>query len=141
MYRSPWERFKSLPWRSLFLTALVTTVIVQAIDFITLLGVATPGVGQSLVTLLSSPLSILLTLAATVGIGALAVLILERTDPASINSGSLWALLLCLIITFLLRMLLPLPALFAPASYIQFVGVMLGIFWKGRPYWQSFQRW
>lgn len=78
----------------------------------------------------------IITLIAAAGFGVLAVYILERFYPqVLINSSSLWALIPCLALTLWLKSLLPLFVLVS-LSYPNLVAVLVGVFWKGRPYWR-----
>lgn len=90
--------------------------------------------------LFSPPLGLLVAFAITVGVGALAVNCLERLNRPAITTSSLWALVLCLAIVLLLRGFLPLPGVIQ-LDQLQFIGLVVGIFWKGRPYWTVYRRW
>jgi branched-subunit amino acid ABC-type transport system permease component len=138
---NPLERLKRLPWRSLFQAALITVLAITLLEFLLALAAQLPVIRSVLITLFQAPLGILTALAIAAGIGALAVYILERLDRPVISSGSLWALTLCLGLSFLLQQLLPLPFGLFELNYTQFVALVVGVFWKGRPYWQSFRRW
>ncbi|MBD2020687.1 peptide chain release factor 1 [Leptolyngbya sp. FACHB-36] len=140
--RNPLSRLKYLPWRSLFLAGGLS-VLLLAVPIDVLLSLVVQlrdsATAQLVMTLLTSPLGIIITFAIPVGLGALAVLLLERLDRSSISTGSLWGLVLCLLIARLLE-----TALFYGAiqiSELELVGIVLGVFWKGRPYWRSFKRW
>lgn len=138
---NPLARLKLLPWRSLFLVAILTALVVTALELLIGFSAQLPGIRSVLVVLLFSPLGLFTTLAIAFGVGVLAVYILERMERTIINTGSLWALVLCLAIVFLLRGLLPIPVGLFQLSYIPFVGMTVGLFWKSRPYWQAFRRW
>lgn len=78
-----------------------------------------------------------MAIATAVGIGALAVYLCERWLPqVLLNTSSLWALVLCLLLGLVLKSLLPLPSLLLDLSQFTLVGVIVGVFWKGRPYWR-----
>lgn len=140
--RDPLYRLKLLPWRSLFLAAGLTALLVLSLEFVIVLAAMQLSVVAGLFRILFSPsLNILTILAAAIGIGALAVFILERGNCPSMNASTLWALVLCLAIVFALRSLLPIPAVLLQFGYVQLVGLVLGVFFKGRPHWQSFRRW
>lgn len=100
-----------------------------------------PVMSSILKILFSPPLEVLIVFAIAVGVGALSVIILERIDRFSINTSSLWALVLCLVVVFLVRSLLPSPVSLIAINYFQVVGLIVGVFWRSRPYWQSFKRW
>jgi putative Mn2+ efflux pump MntP len=138
---NPLARLKQLPWRSLFLVATLTAVVVTLLELIIGFSAQIPGVKPVLITLLSGPLGFFTTLLIAFGVGVLAVYILERMERTVINTSSLWGLLLCLAIVFLLRSFLPIPVELFQLSYISFVSMMVGLFWKSRPYWRGFRRW
>lgn len=140
--RNPLYRLKMLPWRSLFQAAVLTGLVVLVLDFVLNVVVSMfPIMGPILGTLFSPPLGILIVFAIAIGVGALSVIFLERIDRPEINTSSLWALVLCLIIVFLIRSLLPPPVLLIEINYFQVVALAIGVFWRARPYWQSFRRW
>ncbi len=134
----PLRRLKYLPWRSLFQVSGIALIIVIVLEFLLALGYTNSSVIRSMLSILfAPPLGILLILAAAVGVGVLAVYLLERLyQQVRINTASLWALVLCLALVLFVKSLLPLPALLVNLSYIQLMGIVVGVFWKGRPYWQ-----
>lgn len=138
---NPLARLKLLPWRSLFLVAILTAIVVTLIELVIGFSAQIPGVQSILITLLSGPLGLFTTLAIAFGVGVLAVYILERLERTVVNTSSLWGLVLCLAIVFLLRGLLPIPVELFQLSYIAFVSMTVGLFWKSRPYWQGYRRW
>jgi branched-subunit amino acid ABC-type transport system permease component len=134
----PLRRLKLLPWRSLLQVAVLTTLIVIGINLLILLGLTQSVViNKALKLLYSPPLNIFLLLGVSVGIGALAVYLLERLhQQVIINTASLWALVLCLGVTFVIKSFLPLPEFFVSVDEVWLIGVVVGVFWKGRPYWR-----
>ena len=133
------RRLKFLPWRSLIQVSALVTVIVAVLEFLLLLGYEQSlGIRSALITLNKPPLGVLLPLAIAVGLGALAVYLLERLhQQVSINTGCLWALVLCLAIFLLLKSLVPqIPAILVAFDEVQLLGIIVGVFWKGRPYWR-----
>ncbi len=95
---------------------------------------------ESLLTVLLSPLpSLVLSLGIPVGLGALAVYVLERVDRSSITTGSLWGLVLCVVLVLLLEQWLISGS--PGFSMTELVLITVGVFWKGRPYWRSYSRW
>ncbi len=134
----PLRRLKYLPWRSLLQVSGIALIIVIVLEFLLALGYTNSSVIRSMLSILfAPPLGILLILAAAVGVGVLAVYLLERLyQQVRINTASLWALVLCLALVLFVKSLLPLPALLVNLSYIQLMGIVVGVFWKGRPYWQ-----
>ncbi|MEQ8959681.1 MAG: peptide chain release factor 1 [Coleofasciculus sp. C2-GNP5-27] len=131
-------RLRTLPWRSLLEISGITTAIAIVLEIIIGLGVTqSAAIGEMLQFLYTPPLGIIITLIAAAGFGVLAVYILERFYPqVLINNSSLWALIPCLALTLWLKSLLPLPFVLVSLSYANVVAVLVGVFWKGRPYWR-----
>lgn len=133
--RDPLQRLKYLPWLELFQAALLTTLIVTALDIVLF---------QTIVTLLrsrpSSLLGILILLsifASAMGTGVLSVYLMERFfRQAYINAATLWALAFCLLLLLFIKTYLPIPVFLIDFGYIQFIGVILGVSLKGRRYWR-----
>ena len=134
---NPLQRLKYLPWRSLFLLSSLIAVIVTAIDYLVVIGYNYSLVIQRTLTLLyTPPMGILIDFAFVVGIGALAVYLLEKFYRLSINTAVLWALVLCLAVCLVIKSLLPIPDVLVKFNEIQLMGIAIGVFWKGRPYWR-----
>lgn len=134
----PLRRLKFSPWRSLALLTFATLAIVAVIE-------VALGVGYTQVSLLravlnalfSPPWVVIMQVAAGIGIGGLAVFLLEtKWQQVSINAGVLWALVLCLILGSLVRSFIPLPAILVNPGETLFMGFLVGVFWRGRPYWR-----
>ncbi|HEY9846826.1 MAG TPA: hypothetical protein V6D03_11590 [Candidatus Caenarcaniphilales bacterium] len=134
----PLRRLKLLPWRSLFQVSALATLIAVAIDFLLSLGYSQSAVVRSTIRLLySSSLALLTTLAVGVAMGVLAVYLLERlSSQVLISNAILWALIPCLALTLVIKSLLPLPAIVVGWDETQLVGIVIGVFWKGRRYWR-----
>ncbi|MUL36623.1 peptide chain release factor 1 [Gloeocapsopsis dulcis] len=134
----PLRSLKFLPWRSLLQVSLLVAVVVIVLDFLLVLGYIQSNVFQRLLMLVyAPPLGIVISLAISVGLGALGVYLLERFYRlVSINTGSLWALVLCLAVVLFLKTLLPLPAVLFNLNQAGLIGIIIGVFWKGRPYWR-----
>jgi len=135
----PLRQLKFLPWRSLFQVSAFTTLIVVALEFLLELGyIQSYVIRSTLSRLLYAPmLGLLMQFAVAVGIGVLAVYLLERLkQQVRINTASLWALVLCLLLLLLLKSLLPIPAFLVAVNQVQLIGIVLGVFWKGRAYWR-----
>lgn len=135
---NPLRRLKLLPWVPLLLTALLALFWASVLEIALLFSAERVAlISTSLVMLFTPPLSIIMSLAIAIGIGALAVLFLEVIYPqVIISTGVLWALLLCLFVALVLRSLLPAPTQLLQPSYQMLIGNMLGIFLKGKPYWR-----
>ncbi|MFP5269544.1 peptide chain release factor 1 [Coleofasciculus sp.] len=131
-------RLRSLPWRSLLEVSGITVAIAIVLEIIIGLGFTqSPAIREMLQFLYTPPLGMIISLMAAVGFGVLAVYVLERFYPhVLINSSSLWALIPCLALVLGLKSLLPLPPFLVSLSYANVVAVLVGVFWKGRPYWR-----
>jgi hypothetical protein len=142
--RKPLARLKFLPWRSLFQAAFVAVVLLALpVDVLLLLASRysdqSPAL-ESLLSLLLSPLfSLTISLGLPIGLGALAVYVLERIDRSSISTDSLWALVLCVVLLLLLEKVLLLGAPGFSMTVLALIAV--GVFWKGRSHWRSYRRW
>ena len=134
----PLRRLKYLPWRSLALLTVVTLAIVAVIEVAIGLSYAQIGVVRAVLNILfGSPWGVLTLLLVGAGIGVLAVFLLEtKWQHLSINGGVLWALVLCLILGSVVRSLIPLPTILVSPGQTQFMGFIVGVFWRGRPYWR-----
>jgi hypothetical protein len=133
----PLRRLQYLPWRSLLQVSGLTFILVTLVEFFVSLGTLhSPLIRNTLSLLLAPPLGIVIFMAAAVGVGALAVYLLERFyAQVFINSASLWALVPCLLLFLLVKSLLPISGL-VNLTYPQLLGIIVGVFWKGRPYWR-----
>ena len=135
----PLRRLKFLPWISLLQISLITVLVAIAFDVLLVqIATAVPVILNLLTKLLNSPIGVLIRLAVPVGIGALAVAILERWfRQVMITNSTLWALVPCVALWLLLKSFVQMPsALFPDLDIISLVGVVAGVFWKGRPYWR-----
>ncbi|HEY9751137.1 MAG TPA: peptide chain release factor 1 [Allocoleopsis sp.] len=134
----PLRRLKFLPWLSLALLTLATLAIVVGIEVIIGLSYARVGAVRAILNVLFRPPWVAIALLAVgAGIGALAVFLLEtRWRQLSINAGVLWALVLCLILGSVLRSLIRVPLILVNPNETQFIGLIVGVFWRGRPYWR-----
>ena len=134
----PLRRLKYLPWRSLALLTVVTLAIVAVIEIAIGLSYTHLSLVQAALNILfGPPWAVLMLLAAGFGIGVLAVFLLEaKWQHLAINAGVLWALVLCLILGSALRSLIPLPTILVNPGQTQFMGFIVGVFWRGRPYWR-----
>ena len=136
--RDPLRRVKNLPWRSLLQVSALTNLIVLILDF--LIGVEyqrSPVVRPVLNSLYTPPLEIITTLAVAVGVGALAVYLLERFYPqVRLEANTLWALVPCLALIIFIKSLLPIPSILLSFNEIQIMAIIIGIFWKSQRYWR-----
>lgn len=135
----PLRTLKYLPWRSLLQVSGLSVVIVILLEVFLSIGfLQSSAIRRTLTTLYTPPLTIFIVFAAAVGVGVLAVYLLERFFPRlTLNTASLWALVPCLALVLFLKSLLPIPFSLVNLSYVQLIAIIVGIFWKGRPHWQS----
>ena len=134
-----WRRLKSLPWQELSLVAFIATLSVAAVEILLVLAITNfPEVRDVLKLIFASPFfAVLIPIAVAVGMGALAVYILEWWQKRwLLNNASLWALVFCLAMGLWLKSLVPLPELLTTISQSALIGIAIGVFWKGRPYWR-----
>jgi hypothetical protein len=134
----PIRRLKYLPWVSLLQVAALTVFFAFVLDTLLAIGFTQVAILQTaLLAILSPPWGMLLALAVALAVGALAVYLLERLHPEIIiNGGILWALVACVMLMLLLKSLLPMLTFLVSSDYTAFMGVLVGIFWKGRRYWR-----
>lgn len=141
---NPLRQLKYLPWNSLIIVSSMTLIIVTTLELV--LGLTynqlNEGTQITIVRILAatlySPLLSLFTIGAIgVGIGALAVFLLETLKKqVFINAGVLWALILCLIVGLIIRSYIPISDFLTNVNQLQLVGMILGVFWKGKRYWR-----
>lgn len=138
----PLRPLKYLPWSELLQVALVTIGFAALFDWALIQAANMPAIRSILEKLLSPPLGSLIDLAAAVGLGALAVALIERwyRRKIMITNSTLWALVPCLALWLWLRSLLPgtlFPQLLTPILGVDsLICIILGVFWKGKPYWR-----
>jgi hypothetical protein len=130
---------KYLPWRSLFLSSLAGIAIVKAADWIADRIVNRQDNTFVLMKLLLTRSGFtLLYICAGLAVGSLGVIFLERFERNSpIYSATLWALVLCLLIGLTLVRHLGLAGLsLGEVHYIHAIGIIAGVFWRGKRYWR-----
>jgi hypothetical protein len=130
------RRLKILPWREMLQIAALVNLTVLGIELFLAWGTKIPAISNALRLLYSSSLGILVPVVIAVGMGALAVYLLEYWQQQFLlNQTNLWLLVFCLFLGLFLKSLL-LPPLFVSVSQATLIGIAVGIFWKGRPYWR-----
>ena len=131
----PIRRLRLLPWRILLQVSILTAFIVLILEVLLAWGFTHSSIIHDTITMLQAPpIGIFWPIAVSVGIGALAVYLCERWfTQVSLNTSSLWALILCLLLALGLKSLLPLDM---GLSYFTLVGIIVGVFWKGRSHWR-----
>ncbi|NJM77860.1 MAG: hypothetical protein HC852_21385 [Acaryochloridaceae cyanobacterium RU_4_10] len=129
---------KYLPWRSLFLAAILAVITMKAIDFL-LWKSFDYTASSSFAELLSTKMGNLLFLFCEgLAVGGFGVLYLERVGRVGpIYASTLWALVLCLLISLWLGTFVRIAGLgLVDISELSIMSVILGVFWRGRPYWR-----
>lgn len=128
---------KYLPWRSLTLSALLSVIVIKASDLWIgrLLG-QLDNTSLLLKFLLTRTGFTLLFFCAGLAMGSLGVLLLEKFEAhRAIDSANLWALVLCILISLWLIMQLNIKGLgLGEVHYTHTIGIVVGVFWKGRHY-------
>ena len=119
--------------------ALLTLVAVSILDYWFARGYESlPLFQQTMAAVLTFPWGLVTMAMVGLGIGGLAVFLLETfCTQLVIHASTLWALILCLLLGLWLKSFLYLPGLFVVGlSQSVLVGLVLGVFWKGRRYWR-----
>ena len=130
------RRLKILPWREMLQIAALVNLTVLGIELFLAWGTKIPAISNALRLLYSSSLGILVPVAIAIGMGSLAVYLLEYWQQQfMLNQTNLWLLVFCLFLGIFLKSLL-LPPFFISLSEATLIGIAVGVFWKGRPYWR-----
>lgn len=138
--RDPLWRIKTLPWIPLIQNALLTLFLATVLDIgLMVLLAALFSVwpdGNSL-RMMGGVVGLLVQFVVAGGVGILSIALMERVfRHVRLDTATLWALVLCLAISLFLKSLLPIPSFLVGISYLQFVGLMLGLFSQSRRYWR-----
>jgi hypothetical protein len=126
------DTLKRLPWRSLILATLMAIAAIKGVELILHFGFR---FAPDLFVWIVNPIGgIILEVGGGLAFGGFGSLFLQRVDP--INARYLptrWGLVLCLLIGLWLSARLPISAIPLVAdSPTHLLGVMLGVFWRGR---------
>jgi len=138
------RRFKKLPWPSLLQSVALTYLILAITDILISWGIAKSQALQEMMAILYFPSSELLILFGVgVGMGALAVYFIEiNSSKVFINTTCLWVLFLCLLVAlFIIYGSILNPVIVSTSSCGSnptIMGILIGLFWKGRPYWKRY---
>ena len=131
------HQFKSLPWRVLINASVITLVLIICLDYgLTL--ILPPASLQKILSLFGPPFGLVFSSAVDMVVGIVGVIVLEilMKQRYSIYLSTLWALILCLILALVLESFFPIPGVFLSELHqISIVGILLGVFGKGRRYW------
>jgi RsiW-degrading membrane proteinase PrsW (M82 family) len=130
------RRLKILPWQEMLQIAALVNLTVLGIELFLAWGTKIPAISNALRLLYSSSLGILVPVVIAVGMGALAVYLLEYWQQQFLlNQTNLWLLVFCLFLGVFFKCLL-LSTFFISLSQATLIGIAVGVFWKGRPYWR-----
>ena len=132
------QRFKNLPWSSLLQSVALTYLIAAIAEILLIWGIThSQPIQRMMAILYAPPLGLLVLLAVGVGVGALSIYLIElRRSPVYFNTTCLWVLFLCLLLALFLYKSILTPVLLLGTSQITIMGILIGVFWKGRPYWR-----
>ncbi len=137
--RDPIRQLRELPWAEAMSCAGLTLLAIVALEAIILyvLG-AVQGVGLLVALMTQGPFAPILLLVWAALAGVLLLTVFERLCPwIRIRIGVLWALVGSMMLALMLRSLLRsvVPEVFVFATPTCLMGIAIGVFWKGRPYW------
>lgn len=122
---------QTLPWRSFGLISVGTFGFMAALEQLVLWASAhSVPVAMVVDGLLNSTIGMLTPIPLGIGVGALAFWLFERYTRLPITSSNMWSLFWCLLVTMLLRNLIPFPAILTHASVIYALGMLAGVFWR-----------
>ena len=132
------RRLKLLPWREMLQSsALVNSIVIGLELFLDWDFTPSLAIRNRVTLLYGSSLEILIPFAAAVGMGALAVYFFEYWQQQFLlNRTTLWVLVLCVFLGLVLKSFLTINPLLPSLSKDALMGVTVGVFWKGRPYWR-----
>lgn len=134
---NPLRRIKQLPWLPLFQTAGYAVIGLFAVELLLWWGGSRlPFVARANALIFSPPLDLLIVLSIAIGVGALAVHLLDQFQrQIFINLGVLWGLIACLVVMVWVRSLSGIPSLLPP-SQPALMGLIIGVFWRGKNHWR-----
>lgn len=136
--RNPFWRLKTLPWIALLQNALLTVALATVLEFALFFILASISGAQDSVMVVpgGSTGLLLLSLAVAGGIGALAVLLMERLfHRVILDAAVLWGLVGCLALVLFVKSLL-VPTFLVGISQPQLIGLVFGLFAQGRSHWR-----
>ncbi|MEM0979328.1 MAG: peptide chain release factor 1 [Cyanobacteria bacterium P01_H01_bin.58] len=136
--RNPLWRLKTLPWIALLQNALLTVTLATLLEFALLfiLTLTSGAQGATVAIPGGSTGFLLLSLAVSGGVGALAVLLMQRLfRNVILDSAVLWGLVGCLVLVLFIKSLL-VPTVLVGISRPQLIGLVFGLFAQGRSHWR-----
>ncbi|MBE9142175.1 peptide chain release factor 1 [Planktothrix mougeotii] len=132
------QRFKNLPWMALWQSVTLTYLIVAIAEVLMIWGITQSLALRKMIKILyAPPLDLLILFGVGVGVGALVIYLIEiLPSQVFLNTTCLWVLFPCLLITLLIYKSIFPPVLLLSTSQITIMGILMGLFWKGRTYWR-----
>lgn len=131
--RWPLYRIKNQPWKPLALVAAGTVLAATILERLVYAGIqVSPGFGRIFGSLFGTPIAVVCLTLVGFGVGVLGVWACDRWTNVYLNVASLWALVLCLLVAVWLKSQLPLPPLLVNFARESLIGMLVGVFWKGR---------
>jgi hypothetical protein len=126
------DALKRLPWRSLLLSTALAIIAIKIIEFVLSQGFV---LAPTFFGWISTPLGgLFLDLGGGLAFGRFGVLFLQRLERFNANYiPTRWGLVLCLLIAFLIcSQIVVGPILLIAETPVHLIGVLVGVFWKGR---------
>jgi hypothetical protein len=131
------KRLKYEPWSVLLQVSLLSIGVWIAIDMLLSFSAnRVDGIYNVLLVLYSRQWAGITNEVAGAGLGALAVWIWEVFyQPMKPDPTRLWMLIFCLLVGLLIVYSLPVPGVLVKIGRIPLMGIVIGVFGKGRAYW------
>jgi hypothetical protein len=132
----PLRPLRVLPWSSLLQVGLATILVLMLAERILLMAAPDMSLLAEALAMFEGPWGSLLSLVLAVGVGMVAVEIMARWfTQVSRTTKTLWALVPCIILWWIVKSHLPIPQVFATRGSELF-GVAIGVFVKGQRHWR-----
>lgn len=137
--RDPIRQLRELPWAATVSAAGVTVLLTVALEALLIYGLLPQESFQRIfATLFSPPLGQVVLLLLSALVGALALTVFERLYGwIRPNIATLWALIASVVLVMFVRSLFQniVPMALTGTGFDNAMGIAIGIFWKGKPYW------
>lgn len=132
------QRLKGLPWRLLLQNAAIATLLVMAVELLLKWGLSASDTVLDVLQILSDPpMGLIIPIMIAIGMSTLSVYLFElQKQQHLLNSSTLWALVFCLLFCLFIKSLFHVSLPLISLSRNTFVCLLIGVFWKGRPYWR-----
>jgi len=132
------RRLKNLPWSALLQTVAFTYLIVAIAEILMIWGVTQSIALRKMIKILyAPPLGLLILFSVGLGVGALAIYLIQiRASKVILNTTCLWVLFLCLFVALFIYKSILTPVILLSTSQVTIMGILIGLFAQGRPYWR-----